>query len=341
MAEDTQRKQDAGTGPDYRLDTSSGSIDLRSIPNDMELVIRRTRGNWEATVQDATDGTRSFAETRNDFQSPSRPESRQQHQKPERRRNPRSIDDGIGSPGLHAVQKGIQKKYEQWRNLDSVKYGRTMQVGAAGAAAGLLPSFYLGSGLSTLSWGAIGATGLALSLPVLGYMDGKKRGNELGGAALGSASGAALYAMGGGSLNAIGTTMGAVALPAGLAYAGYKLGSKNGRPLVGALTGAGAGMVAAPVVSSAIAGGSGGWLGALTGAASGAGTSLLYAGVAGASAAAVYGLGYANKKLGVRGLSRQNTGLLGTAAQSVLLPISGIVRGAQWAKRKWNEKRAA
>lgn len=99
----------------------------------------------------------------------------------------------------------------------------------------------------------------------------------------------------GGTLSSLGTAVGSVGLPLGLAYAGYKIGKQNKKPVVGTLVGAGSGILAAPVVSGALAtAAQTGWSWSVLGGALSASASTF--GIAGAAAAGAVSVYYATKK---------------------------------------------
>lgn len=244
--------------------------------------------------------------------------------------------------------KKRQKPKGDWETLKAAgtkldeKVSKPVKAGLAGTALAGLPALYYGTGLSGLGLGTALSSLGALSLPVIGYMEGKK--NKMGpqGALVGAASGAGLYGLAGGTLSGLGTALGAVGLPAGLTYAGYKIGQKNKKPVVGALAGAGAGILSAPLVSGALSAAAqgGSALSVLGGSLASLGSTAGVAGGVGLSAAGLYGLGMLNKKLDT--LTFKPKGTLGTMAEGALLPVSALVAGGTKVKKgiaAWSTRR--
>lgn len=227
----------------------------------------------------------------------------------------------------------------KWKDMDTMKYGGPLKAGLVGGSAAALPALYYGSGLSALSLTAAATTLGAVALPAVGLWAAAKEGKGTAGLLGGSAAGFGLYQLGGGTLHTLSTALGSVALPLGLSYAGYTIGKKHNKPVLGALAGATTGILAAPAATGALTAASGGGWAALGSAAASIGSTAGIAAGVGLGAAGLYGLGYVNQKIGTATFKPKS--VTGIMAESILLPVSALWKGGELAINAIKKWRAA
>ncbi len=269
-------------------------VDVTDLPEHMEVVVRNTGNQVHRAAGTEIENAQSFGEAKRAVETTEAPKENVENREevpeveaPEIEEETPKVEPTTKSSNEEKSKTPKQQKGPNMKDkLKKLYENDKMAARAAGgvAVASALPAFVAASGIPLAT---AGVSALALTLPYLAYKGSSRKGRKAG-AVVGAVGSAGLLATGAVSLSSLAAVGSAVAIPAAVAYGGYRIGKNMKRPVAGALVGAGAGMLAAPAVSGAVAGvmGGAGWT-AVGGAAAGIGAG---AAIPLAAAAGTYGV---------------------------------------------------